>query len=120
MDVIASSLDEDYFKRNNEHIRHMEVEYQLNEKHLGEIFSDRHSINKIKDPNKYAFRRLLADRDISPEKESSDDILEEDGRGATNLVRRYIMPMQSTASYGWIPIRCLCTIRGSFGISASI
>lgn len=146
LDVIASSLDEDYFKKNNEHIRHMEVEYQLNEKHLGKIFSDRHSMNKIKDPNEYArkeqgqiyrvqltgmkdnkllyymtesgndhffsspfgkkwmeladdiskvespcaFRRLLADRDISPEKESPDDILEEDGRGATNLVRRYI------------------------------
>lgn len=38
----------------------------------------------------YEFRRINADRDIVPETESSNDKLEYDGVGATNIVRRFI------------------------------
>ena len=38
----------------------------------------------------YEFRRIDADRDIVPEKESAHDKLEYDGVGATNIIRRFI------------------------------
>ena len=41
--------------------------------------------------NGKAFRRLLADRDIQPEKEISELTLEVDGRGASNIIRRFIL-----------------------------
>ena len=37
------------------------------------------------------FRRLLADRDIQAEKETSDLTLEANGRGASNVIRRFIL-----------------------------
>lgn len=37
------------------------------------------------------FRRLLADRDIRPEPESPGSTLEPDGKGATNILRRYLL-----------------------------
>ena len=146
LDVIAASVDEEYFRRNFNSIRNIELDYKLMKEHLYYIFSDRRSLNGVYDPNEFArkeigqiyrvrlnkirdnrfsyymteagndhfygsvfgnkwrelaedilkiespcaFRRILADRDISPEKESADDFLEEDGKGATNLIRRYI------------------------------
>ena len=41
--------------------------------------------------NGKSFRRLLADRDIQPEKEVSELTLEADGRGASNIIRRFIL-----------------------------
>lgn len=38
-----------------------------------------------------AFRRLLADRDIQPETTVHDLTLEADGRGASNIIRRFIV-----------------------------
>jgi energy-coupling factor transporter ATP-binding protein EcfA2 len=38
-----------------------------------------------------SFRRLLADRDVHPEKPQTQLALEPDGHGATNIVRRYIV-----------------------------
>lgn len=38
----------------------------------------------------YEFRRINADRDIVPEVASSNDNLEYDGTGATNIIRRFI------------------------------
>lgn len=146
LDIIAASVDEEYFERYFHSIQSIELDYELREEHLEYIFSDKRSLNGIYDPNEYArrekgqiyrvrlnkvgdnrlsyymsetgndhfyssffgdrwkglaedilkvespcaFRRILADRDISPEKERADDFLEEDGRGATNLIRRYI------------------------------
>ena len=40
--------------------------------------------------NGKSFRRLLADRDIQPEKEMVDLTLESDGRGTSNIIRRFI------------------------------
>lgn len=40
--------------------------------------------------NDYEFRRINADRDIIPEVEVSDDNVEYDGSGATNVIRRFI------------------------------
>ena len=40
--------------------------------------------------NGKVFRRLLADRDIQPEQEVSELTLEADGRGASNIIRRFI------------------------------
>ncbi len=40
--------------------------------------------------NGTSFRRLLADRDIQPEKEINELTLESDGRGASNIIRRFI------------------------------
>ena len=37
------------------------------------------------------FRRLLADRDTRPEKPENNLVLGEDGHGATNIIRRYIV-----------------------------
>lgn len=37
------------------------------------------------------FLRLLADRDVRPEKQSKELALSPDGRGATNIVRRYLL-----------------------------
>ena len=41
--------------------------------------------------NGKSFRRLLADRDVQPEKEVSELTLEADGRGASNIIRRFIL-----------------------------
>ena len=41
--------------------------------------------------NGKSFRRLLADRDIQAEKEISKLTLEADGRGASNIIRRFIL-----------------------------
>lgn len=40
--------------------------------------------------NDYQFRRINADRDIVPEYETSDDSVEYDGKGATNILRKFI------------------------------
>ncbi len=41
--------------------------------------------------NGKSFRRLLADRDIQAEKDISELTLEADGRGASNIIRRFIL-----------------------------
>ena len=41
--------------------------------------------------NGKSFRRLLADRDVQPEKEMSELTLEANGGGATNIIRRFIV-----------------------------
>ena len=48
-------------------------------------------IRRLGDYDKqYEFRRINADRDIVPEIESENDMLEYDGVGATNIVRKFI------------------------------
>jgi putative ATP-dependent endonuclease of OLD family len=44
----------------------------------------------IQRANEFTFRRLSAERNISPEMESQDESLDCDGVGASNLVRKYI------------------------------
>lgn len=61
------------------------------------------------------FRRLLADRDIQPEKESVDLDLRADGRGASNIIRRFLLSTDSTLSRDVIGGELLPALNQIFG-----
>ena len=145
LDVVAASIDEEYFIKYGKSISKLSASYIIDNDSLGEIFSHYISINGIIQPHIYAqsfigkpykvaiersgpnarysmlikendiftssslgdqwkgvanniagklsnfvFRRIRAERNISPEIESRDESLAEDGRGATNLIRKII------------------------------
>ena len=59
--------------------------------------------------------RLLADRDIQPEKESVDLDLQSDGRGASNIIRRFLLSADSTLSRNVIEKELLPALNQIFG-----
>ena len=61
------------------------------------------------------FRRLLADRDIQPEKESVDLDLQADGRGASNIIRRFLLSADSTLSRDVVGEELLPALNQIFG-----
>lgn len=145
LDVVAASIDEEYFKKYSKAITDLSATFIIDNDSLGETFSQYISINSIYQPHAYAqksigqpykvsiensgpkarylmlksgneiftssrlssqwenvanniarksanwvFRRVTAERNISPEIESREEFLAEDGRGASNLIRKII------------------------------
>lgn len=145
LDVVAASIDEEYFNKYNRAISNLSATFIIDNDSLGETFSQYNSINNLYQPHNYAqksigkpyrvaieksgskaqyamskegnniftssplsshwknvanniarksanwiFRRITAERNISPETESRDELLAEDGRGASNLIRKII------------------------------
>lgn len=145
LDVIATSVDENYFKRYSRAVHDLEAVFTIDSDALGSIFSQYSSIGNINQPGEYVkryigqpyrvsidhigtkkqfsmaenentnftssplgrywenvannisrqeentvFRRISAERNISPEIESQDEFLLEDGQGASNLIRKFI------------------------------
>lgn len=145
IDVIATSVDENYFGRYSRAVQDLEAVFIIDNDSLGSVFSQYSSINGISDPHEYAkkyvgkpynvaikkagsqvdysmssngneifeacplghhwknvahnfawnmtglvFRRILAERNIYPERETQDESLSEDGRGASNLIRKFM------------------------------
>ncbi|MFW6730855.1 MAG: ATP-dependent nuclease [Synechococcus sp.] len=60
------------------------------------------------------FRRLLADRDIQPEIADSSLILTPDGRGATNIIRRFIVSSSPQLPHELIQSNVLDALRTIF------
>lgn len=145
LDVIATSVDENYFKRHSSAVHDLEAVFIIDNDSLGSVFSQFSSIGNIYEPAEYAkrfigqpyrvsidvvgekkqfsmakkgntnftssplgthweevaynisrqeantvFRRISAERNISPEIEGQDEFLLEDGQGASNLIRKFI------------------------------
>ena len=62
-----------------------------------------------------SLRRLLADRDISPESTTNSMILNENGRGATNIVRRFLNSTNSNYPRDVIRSKMLSALNRIFG-----
>lgn len=144
LDVVAASVDVNYFKSHQATIHTLEADFLLDRDSLGSVFSQFTRINNVLNPQSYAekalgslyrveltlsslsrfsmsrngndlfrdsplssqwehvannigakesnnvFRRISAERNISPEPESQEERVEEDGRGASNLIRKII------------------------------
>ena len=64
---------------------------------------------------KSVFRRLRADRDIRPERESTDLMLDDDGTGATNITRRFLLSSKSSLTRETINIELRNALNEIFG-----
>lgn len=60
------------------------------------------------------FKHLLADRDIQPEPESNKLTLESNGRGATNIIRRYIHSSESRFNRDLVQVEMLDALNHIF------
>lgn len=145
LDVIATSVDGEYFKKNHRAIKDLEAALIIEKSSL-ETFQQYHSIDGIYQPYEFAinyvgkpyrisieqitdsqkqflmsengndifkssplkhhwnevasnlsrkeagtvFRRISAERNILPEREEKEELLLEDGSGASNLIRKFI------------------------------
>lgn len=61
------------------------------------------------------FKRLLADRDIQPEKASTSNTLDSNGDGATNIIRRYLRSTSEECSRELIQVNVLEALNEIFG-----
>lgn len=145
LDVVATSVDQNYFGKYGKAISDLEASFLVDQNSIGTMFSQYSSINGIYHPHSYAqraigelyrvriegsgtrarysmsqndntffqssalggrwgdlannisrnesnvaFRRISAERNIVPESEDYNEQLSEDGRGASNLIRKFV------------------------------